>query len=116
MATVKTIEKPIEKPWLFKEGNKANPAGRPRMATHMIFPAEMAKHGYFIAEQIAEAFKADDWNKLAKLKEFMPYCFVQLRAKEFDVKPDSPEQSKLNADEKHQAAKEFAGVKVVEPS
>jgi len=80
------------------------------MATHLVFSREMYKHGYNISEVLAEALKAEDWPKIAKLKEFLPYCFVQLRAKEIEIKSETPEASKLAADQKFEAAKEFANL------
>jgi hypothetical protein len=93
---------------MFKPGISGNPNGRPPVAIHLVFAKEMMSRGYDIANAIAEALKKEDWEKVSKFKDFMPYCFVILRAKEFDIKPDSPEKSKTTVDERIEAAKEFA--------
>ena len=92
---------------LFEKGNPGGP-GRPPMSAHIVFPREMAKHGFDIGKEIAEALADKNWSYLKKLEKFLPYCFVQLKAREFDIKPPSPETSKLNAEQQIEAAKEFA--------
>lgn len=96
----------------FKPGQSGNPAGRPPQVLHLIFTREMAKQGYDIAADIAEALKNKDWKTLSMLKDLMPYCFVQLRAKEFDIKPGDPSDSKRIAEEKREEiAKQYAEAK-----
>jgi len=82
------------------KGKSGNPAGRPPMAMHLIFSREMAKHGYDVGEVFATALKEENWTLLKKLELFIPYCFVQLRAKEFDIKPADPEASKSAVEQK----------------
>lgn len=78
------------------------------MVQSLIFSKEMLKRGFDFAEYLAEILKEKDWAALAKVKDLLPYCFVQLRCKEFELKPDSPESSKLAADQRMEAAKQFA--------
>jgi transcription termination factor NusB len=74
---------------------------------HLIFAREMAKHGYDVGEVFANALKEENWKLLEKLEKFIPYCFVQLRAKEFDIKPNDPIESKLTIDERIELARSF---------
>lgn len=83
------------------------------MAMHLVFCREMAKHGYDVGKAYATALKTKDIDTLELLEPFLPYCFVQLRAKEIAITPETPERSRDNVELAREQAKQFAELKSV---
>lgn len=75
---------------LFRKGNPGGP-GRPKgPIVPRFLLAEILDEEFDWRTHLGQAFRRSDLKTLAIYEKFAPYLFVQLRAKELDIKVEMP--------------------------
>ena len=90
----------------FKPGQSGNPGGRPKLEKSKMFLGLLLEaHGFDWVGDYTEALVKRDRVKLEHYATVMPHLAASIRVCEFAMKPDTAEESKLNADKSFQEKK-----------